>query len=329
MQPLHGIQCCLLYWPAFFLKPVKVNPSKPLFALQIGVRTLALPSADATVDFWTKGLGFKHMAVDQLQTARESLRLMVFPGTDMLYKVLLPQEEPFLVAKPDKAKTNAIVAGNKSNLPEEGDAAVVGADTVVREADAAAEASDKAAARSAEGPLNTRGDQDGIREPANTVLNGELGRGAPARGGMSDDVMAIEGLSVDEKEMSEAASEAQRNDKEGGYGCASRGVPTAVVQNERAVALADKIAPNKAEQGIVVTESQAQPVTAYKGGEAASQEAKAAADPHSCFEADEPIKDLMPAEAAMEVDQGPSIEASQQTSKEGSSHLCPRPTFVS
>ena len=57
------------------------------------------------------------MAVDQLQTARESLRLMVFPGTDMLYKVLLPQEEPFLVAKPDKAKTNAVIAGSKTNDP--------------------------------------------------------------------------------------------------------------------------------------------------------------------------------------------------------------------
>lgn len=86
-----------------------------MLAFQIGVRTLTLPSADATVDFWTKGFGFKHMAVDQLQTARESLRLMVFPGTDMLYKVLLPQEEPFLVAKPDKARTNAVIAGSKTN----------------------------------------------------------------------------------------------------------------------------------------------------------------------------------------------------------------------
>lgn len=88
-----------------------------IFPFQIGVRTLTLPSADATVDFWTKGFGFRHMAVDQLQTARESLRLMVFPGTDMLYKVLLPQEEPFLVAKPDKAKTNAVIAGSKTNEP--------------------------------------------------------------------------------------------------------------------------------------------------------------------------------------------------------------------
>ena len=85
------------------------------------MRTLTLPSADATVEFWTKGFNFRHMAADQLQTARESLRLMVFPGTDMLYKVLLPQEEPFLVAKPDKAKTNAVIAGSKTNeLPAGG-----------------------------------------------------------------------------------------------------------------------------------------------------------------------------------------------------------------
>lgn len=59
------------------------------------------------------------MAADQLQTARESLRLMVFPGTDMLYKVLLPLEEPFLVAKPDKAKANSVIATDKGAQPPE------------------------------------------------------------------------------------------------------------------------------------------------------------------------------------------------------------------
>ena len=114
------------------------------------------------------------MAVDQLQTARESLRLMVFPGTNMLYKVLLPQDEPFLVAKPDKAKTNAVVAGSKTNdaaAPAEGPKATEGAEGAGKEAtgeamegvenQAPVEAADKPAAETAEG----RGVEEADRRP--------------------------------------------------------------------------------------------------------------------------------------------------------------------
>ena len=70
---------------------------------QIGVRTLSLPAAHATVDTWTQGFGFQAMAADQLLETRESLRLLVFPGTEVLYKVLLPGEEPYPAPKPDSS----------------------------------------------------------------------------------------------------------------------------------------------------------------------------------------------------------------------------------
>ena len=68
---------------------------------QIGVRTLSLPAAHATVDTWTQGFGFQAMAADQLLETRESLRLLVFPGTEVLYRVLLPGEEPYPAPKLD------------------------------------------------------------------------------------------------------------------------------------------------------------------------------------------------------------------------------------
>ena len=47
------------------------------------MRTLSLPAAHSTVDTWTGGFGFVPMAAEQLLETRESLRLLVFPGTEV------------------------------------------------------------------------------------------------------------------------------------------------------------------------------------------------------------------------------------------------------
>lgn len=83
---------------------------------QVGVRTLSLPAAHTTVETWTLGFSFKPMAADQLLETRESLRLMVFPGTEVLYKVLLPEAEPY--PAPVRAKAPKPIAG--SAVPDSG-----------------------------------------------------------------------------------------------------------------------------------------------------------------------------------------------------------------
>lgn len=72
---------------------------------QVGVRTLSLPAAHATVETWTQGFGFRRMAAEDLSRTRESFRLLVFPGTEVLYKLLLPGVELYL--PPPKASKPA------------------------------------------------------------------------------------------------------------------------------------------------------------------------------------------------------------------------------
>ena len=58
------------------------------------MKTLSLPAAHATVQTWTEGFGFKRMGAEQLLEVRESLRLLVFPGTEILHKPLIPGATP-------------------------------------------------------------------------------------------------------------------------------------------------------------------------------------------------------------------------------------------
>lgn len=81
------------------------------------MRTLSLPAAHSTVDTWTKGFAFKPMAADQLLETRESLRLLVFPGTEVLHKVLLPDAPPYPCPKADKAQ-HATTADAKTTEAE-------------------------------------------------------------------------------------------------------------------------------------------------------------------------------------------------------------------
>ena len=51
-----------------------------------GVHKLALPAAHETVAAWKNGFGFYDMPVDQVNLAKQQLHLLVFPGTEMLWK---------------------------------------------------------------------------------------------------------------------------------------------------------------------------------------------------------------------------------------------------
>jgi hypothetical protein len=84
---------------------------------QVGVRTLSLPAAHSTVDTWTKGFAFEPMAADQLLETRGSLRLLVFPGTEVLHKVLLPDAPRYPSPTANKAQ-HATTADAKTTEAE-------------------------------------------------------------------------------------------------------------------------------------------------------------------------------------------------------------------
>ena len=65
---------------------------------QLGVQALCLPAARETVGTWMHGFGFAHMAAPALQAARAELRVLVFPGTEVLSKALAPAPEAALSA---------------------------------------------------------------------------------------------------------------------------------------------------------------------------------------------------------------------------------------
>ena len=53
-----------------------------------GVARLALPAAHEVERMWVRSFGFSPMPDDALRTARAELRLLVFPGANMLHKRL-------------------------------------------------------------------------------------------------------------------------------------------------------------------------------------------------------------------------------------------------
>ncbi|KAK9810346.1 hypothetical protein WJX72_009121 [[Myrmecia] bisecta] len=60
---------------------------------QAGVQCLSLPAAHETVGTWMHGFGFAHMPAEQLRAARSELRLLIFPGTEVLCKPLVKPAE--------------------------------------------------------------------------------------------------------------------------------------------------------------------------------------------------------------------------------------------
>ena len=61
---------------------------------QAGVRTMCLPAAYSTVHTWIQGFGLQPMPDEDLDAACKDLRLLIFPGTQVLHKQLLPPLPP-------------------------------------------------------------------------------------------------------------------------------------------------------------------------------------------------------------------------------------------
>jgi len=80
---------------------------------QLGVAGLCLPAAHETVGHWKAGFGFSLLAPDALRAARSELRLLVFPGTEVLAKKLAPARGPPHLVPPAGCgtRTRAAVPG--------------------------------------------------------------------------------------------------------------------------------------------------------------------------------------------------------------------------
>ncbi|KAL3153902.1 hypothetical protein ABBQ32_013467 [Trebouxia sp. C0010 RCD-2024] len=61
---------------------------------EAGVRTMCLPAAHETVKTWVLGFGMQPMPEEDLDAACKDLRLLIFPGTQVLHKQLLPPLPP-------------------------------------------------------------------------------------------------------------------------------------------------------------------------------------------------------------------------------------------
>ncbi len=69
-------------------------PSQTALLLQAGVRTMCLPAAHETVHTWIQGFGLQPMPDEDLDAACKDLRMLIFPGTQVLQKQLLPPLPP-------------------------------------------------------------------------------------------------------------------------------------------------------------------------------------------------------------------------------------------
>ncbi|BDA40764.1 probable chromodomain-helicase-DNA-binding protein 4 at N-terminal half [Coccomyxa sp. Obi] len=85
----------------------------------LGVACLCLPAAQSTVDTWIHGFGFTMMTPEQLAATRSELRVLIFPGTELLYKSLNGQPLP----DPPERTARAEKAAAASEVPNSGDAA--------------------------------------------------------------------------------------------------------------------------------------------------------------------------------------------------------------
>ena len=61
---------------------------------QAGVRTMCLPAAHSTVDTWVQNFGLQPMPDEDLDIACKYLHPLIFPGTKVLHKQLLPPLPP-------------------------------------------------------------------------------------------------------------------------------------------------------------------------------------------------------------------------------------------
>ena len=61
---------------------------------QAGVQAMCLPAAHSTVHTWVQGFDLQPMPDQDLDAACKHLRLLIFPGTKVLHKQLLPALAP-------------------------------------------------------------------------------------------------------------------------------------------------------------------------------------------------------------------------------------------
>ncbi len=88
-----GMHSCMLL--QHMLMPTSVPlPSQRAVLLQAGVRTMCLPAAHETVHTWIHGFGLQPMPDEDLDAACKDLRMLIFPGTQVLQKQLLPPLPP-------------------------------------------------------------------------------------------------------------------------------------------------------------------------------------------------------------------------------------------
>lgn len=73
---------------------------------QAGVHTLVLPAAHETVETWKHGFSFLDMPEDIVRLAKQQLRILIFPGTEVLWKhfkeVKPPEGHHVLRPSPDR-----------------------------------------------------------------------------------------------------------------------------------------------------------------------------------------------------------------------------------
>jgi len=96
-------------------------PSQTALLLQAGVRTMCLPAAHETVHTWIQGFGLQPMPDEDLDAACKDLRILIFPGTQVLQKQLLPPLPPKAgpLMTPPWAEETALPATTEGESPAE------------------------------------------------------------------------------------------------------------------------------------------------------------------------------------------------------------------
>ena len=94
---------------------------------QAGVHIMCLPAAYSTVHTWIQGFGLQPMPDEDLDAACKDLRLLIFPGTQVLHKQLLPplppKQGPLMTPpwaeEPSGPLTDEQAAVNQSSEPQQ------------------------------------------------------------------------------------------------------------------------------------------------------------------------------------------------------------------
>lgn len=107
------------------------------------MQALALPAADAALETWVNGFGFVHMSEEQQTVVKKELRMLIFPGTQLLVKPL-PQRNAAEAAEP--ASNPGAAATADPGVLEASQAACAAAAKIAAETAATAESAEPAAA---------------------------------------------------------------------------------------------------------------------------------------------------------------------------------------